>query len=116
VEPATTDRIQRTIDAEATERFPPDAVPRLMLLRREQQGAVWLEKLQVLAFGAGDRVELAGQAGLAHRSLPGPGVQIEHATPEAIGFVFAPTTRDGPYARNRSHTGTNSPAPGLGRW
>jgi hypothetical protein len=32
VEPATTDRIQRMIDAEAAERFPPDAVPRLMLL------------------------------------------------------------------------------------
>jgi hypothetical protein len=32
VEPATTDRIQRMIDAEATERFPPDAVPRLLLL------------------------------------------------------------------------------------
>jgi hypothetical protein len=32
VEPATTDRIQRMIDAEATERFPPDAVPRLALL------------------------------------------------------------------------------------
>jgi hypothetical protein len=31
VEPATTDRIQRMIDAEATERFPPDAVPRLVL-------------------------------------------------------------------------------------
>jgi hypothetical protein len=33
VEPAATDRIQRMIDAEATERFPPDAVPRLVLLR-----------------------------------------------------------------------------------
>ena len=32
VEPAATDRIQRMIDAEATERFPPDAVPQLMLL------------------------------------------------------------------------------------
>jgi hypothetical protein len=32
VEPATTDRIQRMIDAEATERFPPEAVPRLVLL------------------------------------------------------------------------------------
>jgi Arc/MetJ-type ribon-helix-helix transcriptional regulator len=32
VEPATTERIQRTIDAEATERFPPGAVPRLVLL------------------------------------------------------------------------------------
>ena len=32
MEPATTDRIQRMIDAEATERFPPDAVPRLVLL------------------------------------------------------------------------------------
>jgi Arc/MetJ-type ribon-helix-helix transcriptional regulator len=33
VEPATTDRIQRMIDAEATECFPPDAVPKLVLLR-----------------------------------------------------------------------------------
>jgi hypothetical protein len=33
VEPATTERIQRMIDAEATERFPAGAVPRLMLLR-----------------------------------------------------------------------------------
>ena len=33
MEPATTDRIQRMIDAEATERFPPDAVPQLALLR-----------------------------------------------------------------------------------
>jgi hypothetical protein len=33
VEPAATDRIQRMIDAEATGRFPPDAVPRLVLLR-----------------------------------------------------------------------------------
>jgi hypothetical protein len=32
VEPAATDRIQRMIDAEVTERFPPDAVPQLMLL------------------------------------------------------------------------------------
>jgi hypothetical protein len=32
VEPAAADRIQRMIDAEATERFPPDAVPRLVLL------------------------------------------------------------------------------------
>jgi len=33
VEPATTDRIQRMIDDEATERFPAGAVPRLALLR-----------------------------------------------------------------------------------
>ncbi len=32
MEPAAADRIQRMIDAEATERFPPDAVPRLVLL------------------------------------------------------------------------------------
>ena len=32
MEPATTDRVQRMIDAEATERFPPGAVPRLALL------------------------------------------------------------------------------------
>jgi hypothetical protein len=32
VEPATTDRIQLMIDAEATERFPPGAVPQLALL------------------------------------------------------------------------------------
>jgi hypothetical protein len=33
VESATTDRIARMIDAEAAERFPPEAVPRLVLLR-----------------------------------------------------------------------------------
>jgi len=33
VEPATTDRIQRMIDDEAADRFPADAVPRLVLLR-----------------------------------------------------------------------------------
>jgi hypothetical protein len=33
VGPATTDRIQRMIDAEAAERFAPEAVPRLVLLR-----------------------------------------------------------------------------------
>jgi Arc/MetJ-type ribon-helix-helix transcriptional regulator len=33
VEAATTDRIQRMIDAEAAERFPPGAVPRVVLLR-----------------------------------------------------------------------------------
>ena len=33
MQPATTDRIQRMIDAEASERFPPGAVPRLVLLR-----------------------------------------------------------------------------------
>ena len=33
MEPAAADRIQRMIDAEAAERFPPDAVPRLALLR-----------------------------------------------------------------------------------
>jgi Arc/MetJ-type ribon-helix-helix transcriptional regulator len=33
VEPATADRVQRMIEAEATERFPPGAVPRLVLLR-----------------------------------------------------------------------------------
>jgi hypothetical protein len=32
MEPATTDRIQRLIDAEATERFPAGAVPQLVLL------------------------------------------------------------------------------------
>jgi hypothetical protein len=33
VGPATTDRIQQMIDAEAAERFPPEEVPRLVLLR-----------------------------------------------------------------------------------
>jgi hypothetical protein len=33
VEPATADRVQQLIDAEATERFPPGAVPQLVLLR-----------------------------------------------------------------------------------
>jgi len=45
----------------------------------QQQGAVRLEKAQVLAFSTGNGVELVDEAGLAQRPLPGPGVQIEHA-------------------------------------
>jgi hypothetical protein len=40
VEPTTTDRIQRMIDAEAAERFPPDAVPRLRLLHYGDHPAI----------------------------------------------------------------------------
>ena len=57
----------------------------------EQQGAVRLQKAQVLPCATGNRVELLDQAGLAQRPLPGPGVQVEHAAlaaRAARGFTF----------------------------
>jgi hypothetical protein len=48
VEPATTDRIQQMIDAEATERFPPDAVPRLVLQRYGDQPVIEPGELYLL--------------------------------------------------------------------
>ena len=48
MEPATTDRIQRMIDAEAAERFPPDAVPRLVLLHYGDHPAIEPGELYLL--------------------------------------------------------------------
>ena len=54
MELATTDRIQRMIDAEATERFPPDAVPRLMLLRYGDHPVIEPGELYLLVILGGD--------------------------------------------------------------
>jgi Arc/MetJ-type ribon-helix-helix transcriptional regulator len=48
VEPATTDRIQRMIDAETAERFPPDAVPGLRLLSYGDHPAIEPGELYLL--------------------------------------------------------------------
>jgi hypothetical protein len=49
----------------------------LVILSREQQGAVRGEQTHVLAFTAGNRVEPVDQADLAQRPLAG--VDVEHA-------------------------------------
>jgi hypothetical protein len=67
-----------TVDLRPLER----GVVRRVLL--EQQGAVRLQKAQVLPFAVGDRVELVDQAGLAQRPLPG--MYVEHA-PLAAGVA-----------------------------
>ena len=54
MEPATTDRIQRMIDAEATERFPPDAVPQLALLRHGDHPVIEPGELYLLVIPGQD--------------------------------------------------------------
>ena len=54
MEPATTDRIQRMIDAEATERFPPDAVPRLVLLHHGDHPVIEPGELYLLVIPGQD--------------------------------------------------------------
>ena len=76
----------------------------------EQQGAVRLEKTQVLAFTAGNRVELVDQAGLAQRLLPGPGVQVEHAALTARGARRFTFVHDGVDAVHVQHTGESQAA------
>jgi hypothetical protein len=65
VEPATTDRIQRMIDAEATERFPPDAVPQLMLLRYGDHPVIEPGELYLLVILGQDAAARAFLTGLA---------------------------------------------------
>jgi hypothetical protein len=62
VEPATTDRIQRVIDAEATERFPPDAVPRLVLLHHGDHPVIEPGELYLLVI-VGQHLEKGLYAG-----------------------------------------------------
>lgn len=54
MEPATTDRIQQMIDAEAAERFPPDAVPRLRLLRHGDHPVIEPGELYLLVIPGQD--------------------------------------------------------------
>ncbi len=74
----------------------------------EQQGAIRLEKPHVLAFTAGNRVELVDQAGLAQRPLPG--MDVEHAaliarTARRFAFVH-----DGVDAVHVQHPGESQAA------
>ena len=76
----------------------------------EQQGAVRLEKTQVLAFTTGHRVKLVDQAGLAHRPLPGRGVQIKHAALTARAARRFTFVHDGVDAVHVQHTGESQAA------
>jgi hypothetical protein len=64
VEPAATDRIQRMIDAEAAERFPADAVPRLVLLRYGDHPVIEPGELYLLVPVVPDR-HTSGSSALA---------------------------------------------------
>jgi len=91
VEPATTDRIQRMIDAEATERFPPDAVPRLVLLHYGDHPVIEPGELYLLV--------ILGQDGATRDAW-----MAEHfdrledfraqRLPEVKGFMVTTGTRD----------------------
>jgi len=91
VEPATADRIQAMIDAEAAERFPPDAVPRLALLHHGDHPVIEPGELYLLV--------ILGQDGAAQDAWT-----EEHSgrlrdlraqrLPEVKGFMLTTDARD----------------------
>ena len=91
MEPATTDRIQRMIAAEAAERFPPDAVPRLVLLHHGDH--------PLIEPGERDLLVILGQDGATQDAW-----RDEHfdrledfraqRMPEVMGFMFTTDARD----------------------
>jgi hypothetical protein len=92
VEPATTDRIQQLIDAEATERFPLDAVPRLVLLRHGDHPFIEPGELYLLVIlgqdGAGRDAWWAEHFGRLEDFRA-------QRLPEVKGFMLTTGARDG---------------------
>ncbi|MGH3190449.1 MAG: hypothetical protein ACRDOL_24950 [Streptosporangiaceae bacterium] len=91
MEPATTDRVRRMIDAEATECFPPDAVPRLMLLRYGDHPVIEPGELYLLV--------IPGQDGAARDAWMAEHFdQLEdfraRRLPEVKGFMVTTGVRD----------------------
>jgi hypothetical protein len=91
VEPATTDRIQRMIDAEATERFPPGAVPKLVLLHYGDHPVIEPGELYLLVILGRD-----GAAQDAWRDEHFDRLEDFRAQrlPEVKGFMFTTGARD----------------------
>ena len=91
MEPATTDRIQRMIDAEATERFPAGAVPQLMLLHYGDHPVIEPGELYLLV--------ILGQDGAARDAWIEEHFDRLEAfraqrLPEVKGFVVTTDVRD----------------------
>jgi hypothetical protein len=91
VEPTTTDRVQRMIDAEAAERFPPEAVPRLMLLHHGDHPVIEPGELYLRVF--------PGQGGATRDAWTAEHFdQLEdfraRRLPEVKGFLVAADARD----------------------
>jgi hypothetical protein len=91
VEPAATDRIQRMIDAEAAGRFPPGAVPRLVLLRHGDHPVIEPGELYLLVIPAQD-----GAARDAWRDEHFDRLEDFRAQrlPEVKGFMLTTGARD----------------------
>jgi hypothetical protein len=91
VEPATTDRIQRMIDAEAAERFPPDAVPQLMLLHHGDHPVIEPGELYLLVvLGLDGATRDAWMAEHFDRLEDFPAQRL----PEVKGFMVTTEVRD----------------------
>jgi Arc/MetJ-type ribon-helix-helix transcriptional regulator len=91
VEPTTTDRVQRMIDAEAAERFPPEAVPRLILLHHGDHPVIEPGELYLRVF--------PGQGGATRDAWTAEHFdQLEdfraRRLPEVKGFLVAADARD----------------------
>jgi len=91
VEAATTDRIQRMIDAEATERFPLDAVPRLALLHYGDHPVIEPGELYLLVIPGQDGA--ARDAWMAEHSGRLEDFRAQRL-PEVKGFMVTTGARD----------------------
>ena len=115
MEPAPTDRIQRMIDAEAAERFPPGAVPQLALLHHGDHPLIEPGELYLRVFPGQDGATRDAWMNEHFRCLKDFRAQ---RLPEVKGFIV---TADAPgSARTSPHSdqedGRHLPArPGTGR-
>ena len=91
MEPATTGRIQRMVDAEATERFPPGAVPQLMLLRYGDHPVIEPGQLYLLVIPGQDGA--ARDAWMAEHSGRLEDFRAQRL-PEVKGFMVTTGARD----------------------
>jgi len=91
VESATVDRIQRMIDAEAAERFPPDAAPRLVLLHYGDHPFIEPGELYLLVIPGQDGA--ARDAWMAEHSGRLEDFRAQRL-PEVKGFMITTGARD----------------------
>jgi hypothetical protein len=91
VESATTDRVQRMIDAEATKRFPPGAVPQLALLHYGDHPVIEPGELYLLVILGQDRATRDAWMEEHFDRLKDLRAQ---RLPEAKGFMVTTDVRD----------------------
>ena len=94
MEPAAKDRIARMIDAEAAERFPPDAVPRLVLLRYGDHPVIEPEELYLLVILGPDGPDGATRDAWMDEHFDRLEDFRARRLPEVKGFIVTTGVRD----------------------